>query len=191
MYLPTFFIKLPYQPVEKRGKPLWDKPHHSASKGVKPMAFFETKIRHATLTFSPFSSESMMTIGQVVLDHIRERIQSVQDVTDSRAKPLKETYAEEKRKGRYVAMGGARKYTGLPYRDWTLRGRTLQSCKVKSASEDRVTIGPTLAETTMIILVRNRLDHMWGMSPSDYEALYAAVRQTLLRVKAVRLVKAA
>jgi hypothetical protein len=155
------------------------------------MAIFETRITHAKLTFSPFTSESMMTIGQVALDHIRERIQSVQDITDSRAKPLKETYAEEKRKGRYVAQGGPKKYTGLPYRDWTLRGRTLQSLKVKSASENRVTIGPTLPETTMIILVRNRVDHMWGLSPSDYEALYAAIRQTLLRVKVVRLIKVA
>jgi hypothetical protein len=152
------------------------------------MAFFQTKIRHSTMTFSPFTAESMSVIGQVVLDHIRQRIQSVQDVTDGHAKPLKANYAEEKRKGRYVAMGGARKYSGLPVRDWTLRGRTLQSLKVKTASEDRVTIGPTMAETAMIIAVRNRQDHMWGVSPSDQEALYAVIRATLKTQKVARVV---
>jgi hypothetical protein len=153
------------------------------------MAFFETRITHSRLVFSPFTSESMVTIGQVTLDHIKERIQSVADVTDSRAKPLKETYAEEKRKGRYVALGGPTKFRGVPYRDWTLRGRTLQSLKVKVASEDRVTIGPTLPETSMIILVRNRVDHMWGLSPSDYEALWAVIRATLIQTKSVRVVR--
>ena len=155
------------------------------------MAMFETRIVHSKLTFSPFTAESMASIGQVVLDHIKERIQSVQDVNDSKAKPLKETYAEEKRRGRYVAMGGSKKYSGMPYRDWTLRGRTLQSMKVKVASADRVTIGPTLAETTMIVLARNKWDHMWGMSPSDYEAMYAAIRHVLLQVKVVRLQRVA
>jgi hypothetical protein len=153
------------------------------------MAIFQARITHARLSFSPFTSESMMTIGQITLDHIRQRIQSVQDVTDSRAKPLKESYAEQKRLGRRVALGGPQKYTGLPYRDWTLRGRTMQSLKVKVASENRVTIGPTSQETTMIILARNRKDNMWGLSPSDYEALYAVIRQTLLQVKSVRVIR--
>jgi len=153
------------------------------------MAFFQAKITHSTLTFSPFTSESMMAIGQVTLDHMVARIQSVQDYTDNGAKPLKETYAQEKVKGRRVSMGGPTKYRGLPVRDWTLRGRTLQSCKVKFASENRVTIGPTMAETSMIILVRNRVDRMWGLSPSDYEALYAVIRQTLLQAKLVRVTK--
>jgi hypothetical protein len=153
------------------------------------VAFFETRIRHLKLTYSPFSSESMMTIGQVVLDHMVARIQSVTDNTDGAAKPLKEAYAKEKVKGRHVALGGPRIYRGLPVRDWTLRGRTLQSCKVKFASEDRVTIGPTMNETAMIILARNRTDKMWGIAPSDREALLAIIRATLLRVKAVRVEK--
>jgi hypothetical protein len=131
----------------------------------------------------------MMAIGQAVLDHIKERISSVQDVTDSRAKPLKETYAEEKRKGRHVALGGPKKYSGLPYRDWTLRGRTMQSLKVKVASEERVTIGPTSQETMMIVLARNRVDKMWGLSPSDHEALNAAVRAAFLQNKSIRVVR--
>lgn len=150
------------------------------------MAFFTTKITHARLTFSPFTSEAMMSVGQATLDHIKGRIRSATDVTDNRARVLKETYAEEKRRGRYVSQGGPKKYSGLPIRDWTLRGRTLQSCKVMTASENRVSIGPTLAETSMIILVRNRKDHMWGLAPSDMEAMYAAVREVLKTTPLVR-----
>jgi hypothetical protein len=153
------------------------------------MPLFEARITHSRLTFSPFTSEAMMTIGGVVLDHIKTRITSVQDLTDSRAKPLTDRYATEKREGRYVALGGPRKYSGLPYRDWTLRGRTMQSLKVKVASEERVTIGPTSQETTMIVLARNRKDKMWGLSPSDREALNAVVRATLLQNKMVRVVR--
>jgi hypothetical protein len=151
------------------------------------MALFETRIQEVKISFSPFSAEEMQKIGQIVLDHIVARIQSVQDVNDSRAKPLKETYAEEKRKGRYVALGGPKKFSGLPFRDWTLRGRTLSSCKVKFASQERATIGPTSQETGMIMTVRNRVDKMWGISPSDGEALQAAVLATLRQAPPVRV----
>ncbi|HEY1898123.1 MAG TPA: hypothetical protein VGG62_17720 [Terracidiphilus sp.] len=153
------------------------------------MPMFQARITHTRLSFSPFASESMMIIGQVVLDHIKARIQSVKDVTDSQAKPLKESYAEQKRQGRYVVLGGPKKYSGLPVRDWTLRGRTMQSLKVKVASEERVTIGPTSQETTMIVLARNKKDKMWGLSPSDYEALYTEVRSAILRTKVIRVIK--
>jgi hypothetical protein len=153
------------------------------------MPFFETRVQNVKVTFSPFSSDSMLAIGQVVLDHIRDRIKAVQDVTDSRAKPLKQKYADEKRQGRYVALGGPVKYRGLPYRDWTLRGRTLQACKVKFASQDRATIGPTSEETGKIMTVRNRVDHMWGMSPKDSEALVAVTLATLRTAAVVRVEK--
>jgi hypothetical protein len=151
------------------------------------MPTFETRIQEIKITYSPFSSVEMTTIGQVVLDHIKARIQSVQDVTDSRAKPLKENYAEEKRKGRFVALGGPKRYSGLPYRDWTLRGRTMQGLKVKYASQERVTIGPTSEETAKIVTARNRVDKMWGVSPSDGEALTAVVMATLRQTPAVRV----
>ena len=151
------------------------------------MPIFQTRLQEAKVSFSPFSTDSMLAIGSVLLDHIRSRIQSVQDVTDSRAKPLKEKYAEEKRKGRYVALGGPKKYSGLPFRDWTLRGRTLSACKVKFASQDRATIGPTSEETGKIMTARNRLDKMWGVSPSDGQALQAAVLATLRTTAIVRV----
>jgi hypothetical protein len=151
------------------------------------MPIFETRLQNVKVTFSPFSTDQMMTIAEVVLDHIKARIQSVQDVTDSRAKPLKETYAEEKRKGRFVALGGPRRYSGLPYRDWTLRGRTMQGLKVKFASQERATIGATSEETGKILGARNRVDNMWGISPSDGAALQAVVLATLRQSAAVRV----
>lgn len=159
------------------------------------MPFFETRVRNLKLTFSPFSSEAMMSIGQVVLDHIRERIQSAKDVTDSPSKPLRPSYAEEKAKGRYVALGGPTKYRGKPVRDWTLRGRTMQACKVKTASQNSVVIGPTSDETSKIMMWRNRVDNMWGISPSDHEAMLAVVRASLrgavVRVERTALEKVA
>jgi len=173
--------------MQTAGKALWDKCHGHAVEGVKLMPFFETRLQHAKVSFSPFSTESMLTIGQVVLDHIRDRIKSVQDIHDSRALPLKDKYAEEKRKGRFVALGGPKRYSGLPVRDWTLRGRTLQACKVKFASQDRATIGPTSEETGKIMTARNRVDKMWGMSPRDNEALVAVVMATLRTAAVVRV----
>lgn len=151
------------------------------------MPIFETRMQHVKLTFSPFSSAEMLTIGQVLLDKIRTRIKSVEDVNDSRAKPLNPRYAEQKQRGRFVALGGAKRYSGLPYRDWTLRGRTLSACKVKFASEERVTIGPTSAETGKIMMGRNAKDHMWGVSPSDAQALHSVILATLRQAPVVRV----
>lgn len=150
------------------------------------MAFFQPRLQQVKVTFSPFSTQNMLDIGQVVLDHIRDRIHSVQDVRDAPAKPLTEKYADAKRKGRYVTLGGPRKYSGLPYRDWTLRGRTLGSCRVKFASQDRATIGPTSEESGRIMTIRNKVDKMWGLSPSDAEALVAATLRTLQTHQIVR-----
>lgn len=150
------------------------------------MPTFEARIQQIKVTYSPFSSAEMMTIGQVVLEHIVDRIKSVQDVTDSRAKPLKDTYMREKVRGRSVAKSFGR-FKGLPVRDWTLRGRTLGACKVKYASQERVTIGPTSEETATIITARTRIDKMWGVSPSDGEALTAVIKATLLQTPAVRV----
>ena len=152
------------------------------------MPIFEARVQEIKVTFSPFSSSEMSAIGSIVLDHIKARIASVQDVTDSRAKPLKDSYAQEKVKGRSVAKSFG-KFKGHPYRDWTLRGRTMQGLKVKYASQERVTIGPTSEEIATIVTARNRIDKMWGMSPSDCDALQAAVMATLRQTPAVRVEK--
>jgi hypothetical protein len=154
------------------------------------MAFFQVRVQNAKFTFSPLSSDSMLTIGQVLLDHIVARIQSVHDAADNPAKPLKDSYAQEKAAGRYVSLAPGRKYKGLPVRDWTLRGRTLGACKVKFASQDRATIGPTSQETGMIITVRNKVDNMWGVSPSDAEVMVKAAVAVMRQAQVVRVERA-
>jgi hypothetical protein len=153
------------------------------------MAMFQTRITHVRFTFSPFTSESMMLIGQVVVDHIRERISGAKDMNDQWARPLSERYKFEKANGRRVALSGPRRYKGLPIRNWTLRGWTLAALGVKVANENRATIGPTTLQSALIIMGRNKLDHMWGPSPSDRAALQAIVQAVLLQTKSVRVVK--
>lgn len=140
---------------------------------------FETKLVRGRVVWSPFTSEETANIAQVTLNHITARIQAVQTVEDSPAKPLNPKYAAEKAKGRRVSFGGPQIYKGLPVRDWKLRGRTLQSLKVKRASEDMATMGPISQEAYMIIKARNKLDHLWGTSPSDIEAMQNAILEAL------------
>jgi hypothetical protein len=78
-----------YQRAKPTARVYGDKPLRPRVKGVRWMAMFQARITHSRLVFSPFTSEQMMNIAQVTLDHVRGRIQSVQDVNDSHAKPLK------------------------------------------------------------------------------------------------------
>jgi hypothetical protein len=144
-------------------------------------AIFTTKIVHRQITLSPFSAQQMSDIGSVVLNSsIIPRIRRAETVADAPAPPLVARYAKRK-----IARGRA------PIRDWYWRGLTLGSLKVKSASEDRVTIGPVNGQAQTILAAQNRRARQWGVSPKDYEALNAAVRATLSQHKFVRLVKIA
>jgi hypothetical protein len=89
-------------------------------------------------------------------------------VTDSPAKPLVPKYAAEKlKRGR------------RDIRDWTWRGLTLGSAKVKIASEDRATIGFVNTQADQIATAQNRRCPQWGMSPKDTEAMYASMSSLL------------
>ena len=137
------------------------------------MSFFTTRIRHSRLTLSPFSSEQMADIGEDVIGSIVGRISEAKDANDNPAKPLSERYAKYK-------SGSTNKNPGrAPVRDWTLRGKTLSSIRVKVASEDRCTIGPTDEQSAMIISVQDARSHQWGVSPADESALVAATRRQL------------
>lgn len=148
-------------------------------------AIFETKIRHARLTFSPFSSEQMADIGNVVLESIKDRILLARNADDAPAKPLAIKYADWKSSAKNKYPGKSR------LRDWSLRGKTLRSLKVKVASEDRATLGPTDPQSQMIVAVQNRRQRQWAVSPKNLEVLYAAVQRTLLQSRVVRLVRSA
>ena len=145
---------------------------------------FSTKIRHVQLTFSPFTAEQMSDIGGVVLDSIIRRIRTATNDTDSAAPPLATRYAEYKAR--------QRKYPGhAQIRDWTLRGKTLRSLKVKLATEDKVVLGPIDPQSQMIIAIQNKRSHQWGVSPRDHEVMYAAIRQSLMQARAFRVVRKA
>ena len=143
------------------------------------MPFFETKLRHARFTLSPFTSEDMSDIGETVLHSITDRIRAVTDVNDAPAKPLSPRYAKWK-------AGGTNKNPGkAPVRDWELRGKTLRSLHVKTASESRCTLGPTDAQSAMIVSVQNQRSGQWGVSPHDAESMREAVRAKLLHHRLV------
>jgi hypothetical protein len=129
---------------------------------------FQARIRHVRLTFSPFSSEQFHQIGSVMLDTITSRIRSGVNAQDSPAKPLNPAYAKRKlRRNR------------SPIRDWSWRGFTLGSAKVKVASEDSVTIGFINAQANLIATVNNRIEKAWGESPRDREIRIAVIRAAL------------
>ena len=153
------------------------------------MPIFQTKVKRLKLTFSPLSAEQMSNIGTVMVDSIKARIFRAQDTTDSKAKPLSARYALEKQKGRYVTGGGKQRYSGQPIRDWKMRGWTMASLKVKSATEEKVTIGFINPQADQIITIQNRLSKLWGVAPSDLEAQYAAVRATLQQVGTSQLIQ--
>lgn len=138
-------------------------------------------------TLSPFSSESMAGIGEVMLRQKLTRISQAVNSTDGPAKALKPAYAKQKSTGRLVSLSGATRYRGLPIRDWRLRGWTLAAAKVKSANENQVTIGFTNPQAELIVTSLRRRDEMWSDSPNDMLALYAIIRATLKnQVRVVR-----
>jgi hypothetical protein len=133
------------------------------------MAFFVTKIRHSTLTWSPFTAEQMRGFGEVFVESAILRIRSATTATDSPAPPLALKYARRK------------STRGLqPIRDWMFRGATLRALQVKAASEDRATCGFTTQQAVQIVSAQQRRAVQWGVSPKDLEKVYAVVREQLL-----------
>jgi hypothetical protein len=141
---------------------------------------FKMKISRARFTYTPFSSEAMARIGQAAVGSIKKRIQSGVDANDQAAKELNPQYANYKRRN------GLR-----PIRDWTKSGLTMASLAVKSANENRVTIGFTDDRGDRIVSVQNLRCKMYGISPGDRAAVVAAIRAELARTPPVRLKRAA
>jgi hypothetical protein len=154
------------------------------------MPLFQTRISRARLVYSPFSSEQMAQLGEIVARSIRERIERGENVEDAQAKPLKP--------GRTVNGHQLRGYPdyktarGLqPIRDWTWTGRTLRSLKVLSANENRVVIGFADRIADLRAHLNNRREKAFGISPKDRQALNAAVLALLKQVRVVSFRKAA
>ncbi len=137
-------------------------------------ALFQTKITHHRFTLSPFSSEQMASMGERMITRITDRITSAVNVRDNSAKPLTDKYA--KRKGKYGRGLGR-----VPIRNWTFRDVTLKALKVKSASENHVTIGFVNPKANQIVTALQRIEPMWGVSPKDREYSYTVMGDLILQ----------
>lgn len=149
---------------------------------------FVTKVTHARVNFSPLSSESMLNLARTGLKSVTDRWDSYTNVADNPAKPLNPKYAEKKRTG--IIKGGV-KYSGVPFRDWKLRGVVRNSLRVKSASENRAVMGFTTQQADSIVSGINKIQggEMWPLSPKDQEAVKSKLREILLIEKPIRIVR--
>jgi hypothetical protein len=147
---------------------------------------FTAKITRARFVLGPFSSEDMLSIANTLRDSIAGRIGKGLNVNDAPAKALKP--GRNGRRG-YPDYKRAR---GLqPIRDWFWTGRTMRSLKVKSASENRAVIGFVDPNADRVAHVNNLREKQFGVSPTDRQALNAAVLAVLRQARAIRVGRAA
>jgi len=147
---------------------------------------FQAKLTRARFVLGPFTSEDMLTIGNVVVESIKDRLHKGLNVNDQPAKPLKP--GRNGKKG-YPDCKAAR---GLqPFRDWFWTGRTMRSLKVKQASENRCVIGFVDPNADRIAHVNNLRERAFGISFKDRLALTAVARGVLKAARVVRVAKAA
>jgi hypothetical protein len=127
---------------------------------------FATKITHARFIYSPFSAETMSSLGGVLRGSMYARIAKGQNVTDQPATQLKPKYAAAKiRKGR----------AGI--RDWMFQLLTLNYMNVLSASENRAVIGFSHPLAAIHAHFQNMRQRQFGVSPNDEGVIVAAVSE--------------
>ncbi len=145
---------------------------------------FTTRIRHISLTLSPFTAQQMMEIGQVTLDYKLSRIRQGINSQDAPAKPLVDRYAMRKIKyGRGLGRS--------PIRNWTFRDVTLKSAKVKTVSEEGFKLGFIDAKADQIITIQRRRSEQWSDSPKDKEVTQAITVRMLQEHSVIRVRKSA
>ena len=147
---------------------------------------YQTKVTRARWVLGPFTSEDMLTIGNVVRDSIAERIGKGLNVEDAPAKPLKPGRNGRRGYPDYKVARGLQ-----PFRDWFWTGRTMRSLKVKAASENRATIGFVDPNADRIAHANNLREKQFGVSPKDRMALRAIVLAVLKRARVIQFRRAA
>ncbi len=147
---------------------------------------FQAKITRARFVLGPFTSEDMLTIGNVVVESIKDRLHKGLNVSDQPAKPLKPGRNGKRGYPDYKAARGLQ-----PFRDWIWTGRTVRSLKVKQASENRCVIGFIDPNADRIAHVNNLRERAFGISPRDRVALNSVVLAVLKRTRVVRAARAA
>ena len=147
---------------------------------------FQAKITRARWVLGPFTSEDMLSIGNVVRDSIAQRIGKGLNANDEPAKPLKPGRNGHRGYPDYKMGRGLQ-----PLRDWLWTGRTMRSLKVKSANENRAVIGFVDPKADVVAHVNNLRERQFGVSPRDGLALNAIVLAVLKQARVVRVAKAA
>ena len=135
---------------------------------------FQAKITRARFVLGPFTSEDMETIGNVLVDKIKDRIGKGMNCNDAAARPLKPGKNGKRGYPDYKAARGLQ-----AIRDWLWTGRTMRSLKVKSASENRAVIGFIDPRGDQVAHANNLREKQFGISPSDRAALAKIVRALL------------
>jgi hypothetical protein len=128
----------------------------------------------------------MLTIGNVVVDSIKDRLHNGLNIRDETAKPLKPGRNGKRGYPDYKASRGLQ-----PFRDWFWTGRTLRSLKVKEVNENRCVIGFIDPNADLIAHVNNLREKAFGISPKDHQAMVAAVRAVLRIARVIQFRKAA
>lgn len=138
---------------------------------------WQPKVSHARFAVGVFTSDQMLTLGNILADKVRTRIRQGLNVADLPSKPLKEKYARFKQiKGRN------------PERDWTMSGNTLRALQCLAANENRAVVGFNNPVAGRIAHWNNLKERAFGMSPRDSEVITEAVRAVARQSRVVRVV---
>lgn len=141
---------------------------------------WEPKVTHARFVVGAFSSDQMLTLGNILAGSMRDRISRGLNVYDLPAKALNAAYAKGKAaKGRN------------PVRDWTMSGNTLRALQCIAANENRALISFNNPIAGRIAHWNNIKERAFGVSPRDEATIVAAVIETAKQARIVRVVKAA
>jgi len=158
---------------------------------------YQTKITKARFVVSPFTGSQMVEFGDSILSMIMARWDRGMDVNDATAPPLvsfQKSYFDNVFKAtgsglvsilRFNRVSADRGYrgfkqrkTGRTIRDLNLTGRLRRSIKVLSASQNKMTLGPTDGMHTSlkrggqlsfsdVLTLNQRRWRLWGISPSE------------------------
>jgi len=137
------------------------------------MAKFQTKIKKARFTHTPFTGQQMAEFAEGLLDHIWDRISAGETTDDAPAKSLRKGYSQWKQQ----------KY-GNQVRNLQASGRLRRATKVLEANQNKAVIGATPGLHTTgkligrgryrsaitfsgVLTVNNRRSRQWGISNSD------------------------
>jgi hypothetical protein len=138
------------------------------------MAKFQTVVKRARFSYSPFTAYEMQGFAQALADSIKDRIHSGQNIYDQAAAPLKLPWGARASviRNSYPSQKAKRGLQAI--RDWTWTGHTLRCLKVLTVNQNRAEIGflddtmpGRTASASQIAWYNNQRERQWGVSPRD------------------------